>query len=384
MAEFILDLAAARDIGLFDFCDLTNQKAVELLARIRWGNSTTQTCPSCGAVDSHYYRRHRFQWRCKHCDLDFSVTTSTVFQDRKISLRKLLVAIFIYAASANGVASKKLAEQVGISRKSGFVLTSKLREVLVRNANLEPLQGHVQVDGAYFCGKPHKPNRRRKISGEEVVARLSAKKGGRASKPPKTRMSRRSIEKLKNRRVILVAREVSPIKGVGGLRTIASVVLHENAVAAMSFIQRTVAPGATIWTDECSAYSELSQNYQHETVNHSLEFVGNDGVNDNQCESFNSRMRRAEYGIFHGFRPKYLSDYLWEAVWRDDNRKATLRTKFLELLTLVLTSGRSLWWRGYCQRQHRDGELLFTLGHRESFANAGDGLAVRTSFQRSP
>lgn len=74
-------------------------------------------------------------------------------------------------------------------------------------------------------------------------------------------------------------------------------------------------------------------------------------------ETFNSRMRRAEYGVFHGYRPKYLQDYAAESAWRESNRKLSQRERVLAMLKLLLTTPRSVWWRGYWQGHHRAHEL---------------------------
>lgn len=73
----------------------------------------------------------------------------------------------------------------------------------------------------------------------------------------------------------------------------------------------------------------------------SKEFVGDDGTNDNHAESFFSRMRRAEYGVYHGFRPTYLIDYASEFAWRDDNRRKSTGELFRGLLGATLTRGHS-------------------------------------------
>ena len=215
------------------------------------------------------------------------------------------------------------------------------------------------------------------------MERLSAKKGGRAATPPKTRMSRASVERLKDRRVIRVARQSSTEEKQGATRSIVAVALHENEAAVRSFATRAISPGSTLWTDENASYNSLGSMLKHAAVNHSMEFVSKDGVHDNFCESFNSRMRRSEYGAFHGYRPKYLGDYLWEFAWREDQRRSTMRARIMMLLVCALNSGRSIWWRGYWQGAHRDHELLFRLGHREQFLSDTDPAArVRTKFPR--
>jgi transposase-like protein len=378
LPQHFLHSATARDFSIFDATDLDSHQAHAFLASIRWGADATQTCPSCGTIDKHYFQAGRKQWRCKHCGAYFSITTGTVLQDRKLPHRKIIVAVFLFITSANGISALELARSLKISVKTAFVLLSKIREVIVRSADLS----NVQMDGAHFCAKPRKPNRRTKITAEQVIARLSAKKGSRSkAAAPRTRMSKASVERLKNRRVILVARQTSTTPGDGATRSIVGVALHENEAAVHGFAQRAIIKGSTLWTDENPAYNGLGSTVTHAAVNHSAEFVSENGVNDNQCESFNSRIRRAEYGVFHGFRPKYLGDYLWEFAWRDDGRRTSMRTKLMLLLSLILTSERSIWWRGYWQGAHRSGELLFKFGHRTDFVNPGDPrIQARTTF----
>jgi transposase-like protein len=383
MSQHFLLSAAARDYSIFDAARLTKAEAHHYLATIRWTDPHKPACPTCGVIDKHYFRPSRFQWRCKHCDAYFSVTTGTLFQDRKLPLTTILTAAFLYTTCANGVSASSLSRHVGVTPKTALVMLGKFREGIMRNANMTPLSGQVQIDGAHFCAKPRKPNRRRKVTSEDVMGRLSAPKSRRASKPPKTRMSRKSIERLKNRRVIMVARQISPQPGQGAERTIVTIALHENEAIGTAFAKRVIAPGSTIWTDESSAYTQLSSHFKHEIVNHSMEFVNDEGINDNQCESFNSRMRCSEYGVLHGFRPKYLADYLWEFAWREDTRKLSMGTRVCRLLDNTVHSGRSIWWRGYWQGQHRSGEFLFQLGHRETLLDVNDPAAsIRTSFPR--
>jgi hypothetical protein len=121
---------------------------------------------------------------------------------------------------------------------------------------------------------------------------------------------------------------------------------------------RYVTAGAQVMTDENPAYNSYSARYQHYTVEHSKEFSTPEGVNENQAESYFSRLRRAEYGIYHGFRPEYLADYANEFAWREDVRRKTEGEKLRELLTWILAPGVSLWWRGYFQGNHRSVELL--------------------------
>ncbi|WP_284691629.1 transposase [Pinirhizobacter soli] len=112
-----------------------------------------------------------------------------------------------------------------------------------------------------------------------------------------------------------------------------------------------------VMTDESNAFSGLAAYHDHYVVCHAREMCTSEGVNNNMSETFNSRMRRAEYGVHHGYRPKYLQDRASESAWRENWRRASQRERVEEILKIWLTSPHSKWWRGYWQGNHRDGEL---------------------------
>jgi hypothetical protein len=122
--------------------------------------------------------------------------------------------------------------------------------------------------------------------------------------------------------------------------------------------ERFVEQGSAIWTDEHKAFRALSSSYDHHSVEHSVEFMSVDGIHNNQAESYFSRLRRAEYGIFHGMRPQYMIDYAQEMAWREDMRKSTLMDQVQSLIRSVFSVGESVWWRGYHQGHRRNDELL--------------------------
>jgi len=122
-------------------------------------------------------------------------------------------------------------------------------------------------------------------------------------------------------------------------------------------IRTCVLPGTIIMSDECPAYNGLvAHGYDHHVVPHAFAFCGADGTNDNQCESYNSRLRRAEYGVFHNVTSKYLQSMADEFAWREDSRRLTNLEIFGGLVNRVFSSGLSKL-RGYYQRRHsRDEE----------------------------
>lgn len=99
--------------------------------------------------------------------------------------------------------------------------------------------------------------------------------------------------------------------------------------------------------------------YVHEAVNHSEEFSRDDGVNENQAESFFSRMRRSCFGIYHRITPKYMLDYACEMAWREDMRRKNTKQQIRSLFQRVCSAGVSADWFNYSHGHKRAAEIMF-------------------------
>lgn len=367
MTHIFCQTKAYRDIDLFTFTNLTEEQAFEKFIEYRWGGRHSVICPLCGHTGKQYYRQRKRQWRCKRCDAIFSVTTGTILDRRRLPFKKLLVAMFIFVASPKSEAANKSHAMLGVTLRTIFTLYGKLREALYEQRDTTPLRGIVHIDGGHFCGKPRRPNVRQKITSAAVNSRLRSRKA--SIIPPQRGQSIEpwNAKKLKNRRIVLVMREVSPIEKIGALKTRVVVVKSESSRHVLGPIRTYVDKDATvIMTDFSSAYTRLSTWFNHKAVNHS-EIYSKDGINQNQAESFMARIRRAEFGVLHGMRPQYFALYANEFAWREDMRFLSLDQKFRSLMRAVLASGLSKAWRGYNQ------------GHRLGFEYDGmpnyqDGL----------
>lgn len=154
----------------------------------------------------------------------------------------------------------------------------------------------------------------------------------------------------------MTARQVIP--GKGAVRTKCFLALAEDEKAAKFIAKQHIKPGSLVRTDESPAYNSYSLNFQHETVEHSKEYSTIDGVNNNQAESYFSRLRRSEYGVFHRMEAKYMRDYAIEMGWREDMRRTTQRQRFEDILLKISSVGYSRWWRGYWEGYKRGDEML--------------------------
>lgn len=347
-----------RDFTMADAANLTEEECFWMFVELRWQRRENVVCPKCGCIDLPFARIGRGQLRCRHCDQHFSPMINTPFADRKLTFKKLLMAFCLFNASAKGVAALFLSRVIDVQYKTALVLTGKLRECLLRQRDTEILSGVIEADGGHFCGKPRKGRVRFKTRPEDVAATLEARynKQPLSKRKPRNKAEARNWARRKLKRVVMVLRQISDVNGKGAVRTRIGIAYTENERAATQLMRSLVHEQSTIMTDENAAYTILSSWYDHQCVEHSVEFSSIDGVNENQAECFFSRLRRAEYGTYHGFRPKYLMDYAQEFAWREDMRRRSEKEKLQDLVRRLFANGLSRWWRGYWQGYHRAGE----------------------------
>lgn len=356
MTQHYLLSSAARDFSLIDIMGLSEEEAFWTLVEFRWGSRTEQVCPKCGVVDGHYFRRTRKQWRCKHCDHTFSLTSGTPLADRKLSFQKILLGMYLFIPAAKGISASELSRKLNTQVKTAWLFLHKLREPLLRFRDTFQLKGVVHIDGGHFGGKPRKARVRRRTKNSAVSQKIKGNGKQRAKKSPHD--IRNWKKRQKNRRIVMVLREVDPAPGNGAIRTIVSVSRSENERDAVSLANRYISPGSVVHSDENAAYNTFSTMYTHNTVEHSKEYATVDGITNNQAESYFSRLRRFEYGTIHRILPQFLMSYANEMAWREDFRRKTEKTKLLDLTNKLFRNGLSRWWRGYHQGYRLNSELL--------------------------
>ena len=81
---------------------------------------------------------------------------------------------------------------------------------------------------------------------------------------------------------MVVAREIMG-------RTLPFIVPRESD--AVPLVRQHVASGTVVHADELNAWERLHASYDMRRVNHSAEYVSEDGASVNQAESFFSRLR---------------------------------------------------------------------------------------------
>ena len=118
----------------------------------------------------------------------------------------------------------------------------------------------------------------------------------------------------------MVDTNMSPALGVMEL------VASHDAATLLPIIQRHVRPGIIVWSDTWVAYNNvhLPPVAQHQTVNHSIEFVNSTtGVHTQNIESYWNRVK-IKIKRMRGCHDQMMSSYLDEFMWCERHgRKAS-------------------------------------------------------------
>lgn len=265
-----------------------------LEARI-WANGVM--CPHCGSVDNSTSlegKAHRpgvYQCNEKECRKQFTVTVGTVFERSKIPLSKWLMATFLLSASKKGMSTRQLSRMLGVSVKSSWFMTHRIREAM-RPDYKGPLGGEgkiVEADETYLGGKEknkHKSKRTSAIGGQGKMVVFSL------------------IERDGNVR----SHNVPDVSGKT-LRPIITAQVHRKSV---------------LMTDEAGQYRQVGREYaRHEKVNHGIEEYVRGDAYTNTVEGYFSILKRGITGVYHHVSQKHLHRYLAEFDFRYSSRKTT-------------------------------------------------------------
>lgn len=350
-----------RDLSHRELREMSEDDAWHYLKILRWGDSKTTQCPNCLVTDEHYYIKTRKQWTCKGCSHRFSLTSNTPLHARKLPFIEILGLVFRFVSSPQGTSVNSSHSTLGTTVKTVFHNFGKIREVLYETQDRSPMKGIVQIDCGHFGGKPRRANRRKPYDSAALNSRLRNRKD--AIVPDKKHHPEPwNVEKLKNRRIVLVLSECDneSYDGKGSSRTLAFVLKKEKSETIMPILKKYVSRDALIWSDSGSAFSkiEILLGNKHFKVNHSVEYQTLDGVNNNLAEGVFSRIRRAEFGAFNGFRPQYMAFYAAEFCWRNDVGKMSLKQKFDDIFLRIFKKEKS---KAFCNYNH---------GHRLGFEHS--------------
>ena len=261
-------------------------KARAHLEAIRWPDGPI--CPHCGSVTKDHYRLEGKTtrpglYKCKDCLEPFTVTVRTVFERSKIPLNKWVLCAHLMAASKKGYSSHQMHRTLGVTYKTAWFMTHRLREAMKPNGGglLGRFSGTIEADETFIGHKPGTKIRRG--HGHKNAVFSLVERGGQV----------RSFH-------------VNDVTG-GTLKW----KLAEN-----------VSYTATLMTDEARQYTEIGKDFSdHQTVNHSAEEYVRGDAHTNTIEGYFSIFKRGMYGVYQHCSSHHLHRYTTEFDFRYNHRQ---------------------------------------------------------------
>ena len=270
--------------------------ATKWIESIRWLDGKRE-CPACGSSKSYEVKAAKpMPYRCLKCKKYFSARTGTIFARSHIPLQKWAIAIYLVTTSLKGVSSMKLHRDLGITQKSAWFMLNRIREAF--DINDDQFSGTVEVDETYMGGLERNKHENKKL-----------KQGrGATGKTAVIGVKERESKKVK-----------------------AEVIHNTKRPTLHRFIDESIEPGSTVYTDDFKSYEKLD-GYEHQSVKHSVGEYVDEQIHINGMESFWSMLKRAHKGVYHKMSVKHLDRYVQEFAGRHNIREHDTITQMQDVV----------------------------------------------------
>ena len=254
-------------------------------------------CPHCGGTERNKKMGGASTrigtYKCYDCRKPFTVKIGTIFEASHIPMRLWLQAIFLIASSKKGVSSNQLHRTLGITLKSAWFMSHRIREAMKTNPDgfLGEGGGTVEADETYIG------NSARSIAGKAARA-AGLQRGG----------------DHKEKVVAVVERS-------GEVRSFH--VQNVDGKTLKNVLVNNIAKDAKLMTDELRMYRSIGRIFaSHEAVNHTAKEYVRGNAHTNTIEGVFSIFKRGMKGVYQHCEYQHLQRYLNEFDFRYNNRVA--------------------------------------------------------------
>lgn len=287
----------------------SEEKCRKAIFESRW-NKDDVICPFCG--QHHCVSRTDGRFHCSHCKANFSVTVGTIFENTKIPLVKWFIAMYLISCHKKGISSVQLATDISVTQKTAWFILHKVRTLFKQEDVV--LSGVVECDEMYLGGREtnkHECKRTAKTQGRSIKTKTPV--FGMTMVWKTEKLDERTGEIREKTHTYEVAKRVADTRGC----------------TLIPIIERFVAEGSTIVTDELSAYSSLDRSkYNHTFVRHGEKGFVVGSYSTNGIEGFWGHFKRIIFGTYHFVSKVYLDRYIDEVVFRFNTKELNGNDRF--------------------------------------------------------
>jgi transposase-like protein len=310
-------MAAARSLAQFQKSFPDEASCAGFLFEQRWPNGFV--CPACGKGRFVALKSRPRLYECVDCGRQTSVTAGTAMHRSKLPLTAWFWAAHLMTTHSNGMSALQLQDQLGVTYKTAWLLTHKLRRSML-DPDREPLEGVVEVDQVEM------PFR----EGDTFLQRGNA---GKILVIGAVEVIERDTNKRKPRRKH--AKYLDTRSG----RIRLAMIADNSAASIAAFVNANVKPGTTLLTDGHKSFPGL-KGYRHDP-----RIVGKMAAHIvlPWIHRAFSLMKRWSLGTYHGLRRKHVDTYLNEFVFRY-NRRFYRHVSFETLLGLAADRPPASYW----------------------------------------
>jgi len=267
-------------------------KAIEYLEGVRWPNGPV--CPHCGGKEkicrikkSKEKKIRPGLLKCGLCGNQFTVKVGTLFESSHIPLHKWLQATHLLCSSKKGISTHQLHRTLGITYKSAWFMTHRIREAFKDPVFTNKLGGNgkiVEADETYWGNTNKKRPGARGYAHKEKIFSLVERDG-----------------------------EVRSFH-----------VPHVTGKTLKPIIREQIDQDTHIITDEMGAYKNLDKEFdKHSTVCHSQNEYVRGPIYTNTIENYFSILKRGLVGVYQHVGPQHLKRYIGEFDFRYNHREIT-------------------------------------------------------------
>ncbi len=285
-------------------------KAREYLEHQVW--PAGPVCPHCGSVKVPYELKGKSNrpglYKCADCREPFTVTVGSIFERSKIPLNKWLLAVFLLCSSKKGMSSHQLHRMLGVTYKTAWFMTHRIREAMGATGGLMGSGGEpVEVDETYWGTSKTKPKGARGYDHKMKIVSL---------------VERHGVKKTVH-------------------------VPNVTAATLRPILKAQISEKARLMTDEASVYTKVGREFaEHGVVTHSAGEYARGDITTNSVESSFALLKRGLYGTFHHVGEQHLQRYANEFDFRWNHRTKLGFTDTMRADSVLRsTAGKRLTYR---------------------------------------